>query len=344
MNFQDDDERLEWKCTPLSGSPSVKFLGKPKGTKVKVYGSGNNEGSVLLEVWFNNAKLAVYRALVQKIKKVKCRFNILKNKDSNNADDSPASGAAAIKRHFQIMNRILRQSGVELEFDTTQDVGLDMTGAADKQLLAKDGSEIRKGLKYETKLVDTGIFEIKVPQSMTYDVSDSDQNDAAKINARDNIVNLTYIHTGDEAGTLGAMIWYKRNPAASPYSDPGNPSSSWKKKSGVQYVKNNQPAPCDAVSMTVGAGDQPAGQTDIYGIYIVDREHNSDAEFANTIAHEFGHAIGLDHRQKKGKGDWPDGVGYPYEENLMHYNNPATIAQDIDMIQTKVMHLSPIVQ
>jgi len=343
MNFTDDDDRLEWKVTPLSGSPSVKFLGKPNGTKVQVYGSGNEEGAVLLEVWLKDVKLAVYRALVQKIKKVKCRFNILKNRSSNDPDDSPASDLAAVKRHFQMMNRLLRQCGVEMEYDDSQDLGLDMTGS-NKKFYAKDGTELQADLKCETKILDTGVFEIKAKQGMTYDASDSRQNKAAKINARENIVNLTYIHSCDEEGTLGAMIWYKRNPAASPYNEAGNPSSSWKKKSGVQYVKKNKAAQCDPVNMTVGTGSQPSGQTDIYGIYIVDREHDSDSEFANTIAHEFGHVIGLDHRQKAGQGDWPDGVGYPFEENLMHFDNPATIAQDIDMVQTKVMHESPIIQ
>ena len=39
-----------------------------------------------------------------------------------------------------------------------------------------------------------------------------------------------------------------------------------------------------------------------------------------------------------------DNVEYPPEENLMHYNNPATIAQDIDIIQVKVMHDSKLIR
>lgn len=347
MNFRDDDDRLTWKVTAVSGTPSVKFLGKAKGTKVKVYGTGSNEGSVLLEVWYKELKLAVYRALVQKIKKVRCRFNIFRNMDSNDPNDSPASNAASIGNYVKILNCLLRQAGLELELDDSQEIGLVMTGW-NKKLTAPDGSELRADLKYVTRILQNGIWEIRVPRGYTLNGDTNTIIRAAKTNARENVLNFTLITTCAGGNPLGAAAYWEDNPAGSPYSDTGNPSSSWRKKSGVQYRPDNKPAACDSINMTLLAPvlDKP-GSDGIFGMGIADRLHGSASEMANTIAHEFGHVIGLNHRLDEATvtdDPFPDGVGYPHDENLMHPDNPATIAQDIDMIQTRVMHRSPLVR
>jgi hypothetical protein len=60
---------------------------------------------------------------------------------------------------------------------------------------------------------------------------------------------------------------------------------------------------------------------------------------ANTLAHEFGHIVNLAHRpQVRG-----DGLPLPLNENLMHPTNPPAQAQDLDVIQARAVHRSPLV-
>jgi hypothetical protein len=65
--------------------------------------------------------------------------------------------------------------------------------------------------------------------------------------------------------------------------------------------------------------------------------------YATTIAHEFGHILNLMHRVDSTVGaTYDDGLNHPPGENLMHWSNPATIAQDLDIIQARAAHQTPL--
>jgi hypothetical protein len=77
---------------------------------------------------------------------------------------------------------------------------------------------------------------------------------------------------------------------------------------------------------------------------------------ANTIVHEFCHILNLGHRVEGAapvtpanptglvaNGIFFDGLNHPPGENLMHFNNPGTIAQDLDIVQAKGARKSPLI-
>lgn len=62
--------------------------------------------------------------------------------------------------------------------------------------------------------------------------------------------------------------------------------------------------------------------------------------FGSTMAHELGHVLNLRHRLEPGD----DGVPFPdTKQNLMSYGG-ANLSHDIDILQAKVIHLSPLVE
>lgn len=62
--------------------------------------------------------------------------------------------------------------------------------------------------------------------------------------------------------------------------------------------------------------------------------------FGSTIAHELCHTLNLRHRHEEGC----DGVKFPTQKvNLMSYGGP-DLSQNIDILQAKVIHLSPLVE
>jgi hypothetical protein len=66
--------------------------------------------------------------------------------------------------------------------------------------------------------------------------------------------------------------------------------------------------------------------------------------YANTLAHELGHVLGLNHRVPKTApvDPFPDGLSIPRDQNIMDPNAPARIAESFDIIQVKAILLSEV--
>ena len=115
-----------------------------------------------------------------------------------------------------------------------------------------------------------------------------------------------HLENVDDFGTFGLRLFRSRRGV-----------KAWKK---VDWEK--------ARSETVVAPSLISGPTGVVG----------GLSFGQNIAHELGHALNLRHRHESGD----DGVLFPPRQNLMTYGGPE-VSQNIDILQAKVMHLSPLV-
>ena len=341
LNFTDNDARLEWTVVPVNGG-AVSFVGQPRGRKILVYGTA--AGEVRLEVRFRGALFASYRALVLPMKQITCRFNILNGPTANS---TPRSTPADVQNHLTIANRYLRQMALELVLDT---------------------NPTRTNNARATSI--PGIFRINVAKSVT---RRTNAVTATRLNFRPNVMNFAYIHSDDAVAAdgvtpqsnLGAATDFPNNtiaPAAAgarpTLTDNGTPSCNLQVPSGVA-----PDAAAGPVTLTLIAGIQRAGFPTLFAMYVTDA-HGDPTQpaimqnFANTIIHELCHILNLGHRVEGpdpagvtaanpsglvANGIFFDGLTHPPGENLMHWNNPGSIAQDIDILQAKAARRSPLV-
>jgi hypothetical protein len=313
-NFTDDDARLKWTATAISGG-SVAFVGPACGRKILVY--GKSAGEVKLECRFQGNLMGEYRALVGEVKKIPCRFNIL----NGPAEDSrPRATPGNVRDHLAIANRFLRQLAVELVPDTDAST--------------KDGARAT---------TIPGIFRIACAAGLTRNVGVTGFMAATKLNYRPNVMNFAYIHS-DRSGNLGAADAYPASGAGATITDNGSPSSSWKVPSGVKPDTAASP-----VVMTLLAARLRPGHPNLVSMYVTDGPNGDPSKladmqtYAGTIAHEFGHNLNLAHRVDTPASPFNDNVNHPPAQNVMHWNNPTTIAQDFDIIQAKAARQSPII-
>jgi hypothetical protein len=325
LNFADNDPRLEWTWVPTSGG-TVRFVGQPRGRKVLVYGTAAGEGR--LEVRFQGALFASYRALVMAVKQIPFRANIL---NGPTAASQPRSTPGNVRDHIAIANRFLRQMALELTPDA------DWTATHDAR---------PTGIP--------GIFRIRVAAGVTRNIGVTGWARATRLNYRQGVFNFAYIHS-DRDGNLGAACDYPANNAGNSITDNGTPSTSWVLPSGVL-----PDGAAGTVTMNL-LGDRmrdPAAFPRLYAMYVTDGNGDpavlaSQQTYAGTIAHELGHVLGLGHRVEGPDATQPtglvangiffDGLTTPPEENVMHWVNPTTLAQDFDIIQTRAAHRSPVV-
>lgn len=360
LNLVNDDPRLEWTVVSLAGGGAAKFLrsdgsvsATALGPRVMVYGTA--AGEVRLEARFKGALCATYRALVLQVKRVPCRCNIL---NGPTPDSTPRADPAEVKNHVDLANRFLRQLGIELTLDTNPH---------------------RSHGAHATAI--PGIFRINVPRGRTRHLADT--NWATLRNYRPNVMNFAYIFS-DDAGNLGAATDFPASLAGASVSDPpagtpgaaASPSTSWRRPTGVGVGAD---ATTTSVVMNVIGARQRAGHPQLFAMYVSDgnggarvpaNNHKTLArqrEYANTMAHEFGHILNLGHRVEgvpetaPGRGDqrdmtaadapatlnaggiyW-DGLLHPPHENVMQWWDPASIAQDFDIIQARAVQRSPLV-
>jgi len=340
LNFTDNDPRLEWSVVSVAGGGAVSFVGPQRGRKVLIYGT--HAGEVRLEVRFQGALFAQYRALVRSIRQIPFRANIL---NGPRRSSQPRANPAHVRNHLDIVNRILRQVALELVPDTnvTRTHGARATG-------------------------EPGIFRISVSAKRTRRIPDTGFARATRLNYRRGVFNFAYIHS-DAGGNLGAATDYPANGAGNTITDNGSPSSSWIQPSGVDpdHAAGN-------VTMNLLAARErnTARWPQLAAMYVTDANGdpgnvNDQFTYAGTIAHELGHVLSLGHRVEgvpetaPGVGDqrdmtsadapadlvaggifW-DALLMPPGENVMHWINPTTQAQDFDILQARAMHQSPVV-
>jgi len=330
LKFTDTDPRLVWSVRPIAGG-AVSFLGAPNGLKVWVYGTA--AGEVALELRFRGELMATYRVLVMKVKQVPCRFNILNGPTANS---KPRSTPADILNHLAITNRYMRQIALELVLDTNPS--------------HKDGA---------VPTTTPGIFRISVAKGVTRNANSGVADfKATRLNYRPGVMNFAYTHS-DSGGALGAATDIPASkvapaaPGARPrISDSGTPSTSWIPPTGV--------APDGAagtVNMDLIAPIQRHGHPKLFAMFVCDSNGDPTTaagmqNYANTISHEFGHILNLGHRVEGPNaagtglvagGIFFDGLTIPLTENIMHWNGPATLCQDFDIIQARAVHQSPLV-
>ncbi len=346
LAFTDADPRLEWSVVSVAAGGNATILGPPRGAKVLVFGTA--AGEVRLECRFKGAVFATYRALVQNIRRIPCRINLL---NGNTADSTPRASPDDAKNHLDIANRFLRQLALELTLDTNATV----SGGAQATAIP-------------------GIFRIRVNRGQTRNLSQNAAAAAVIRNHRPGVMNFAYIHS-DRDGNLGVgMDFPNSNAPGNQVQDSGTPSTSWVRPTGVGIGAD---ATTTTTTMNVIAGIPRAGHPQLFSMYVTDANggalnppgnHATPArqrEYANTMTHEFGHILNLGHRvegtnnthptpnvdmppgtplnQLAANGIFWDGLLQPPHENVMQWHDPATLAQDFDIIQARAVAQSPIV-
>ncbi len=315
-------DRLRWKVHSISSGGRAEIFGSNKGDQVFV--RGISSGEILIEVTLDGARVAAIRARVMRIKQIKCRFTIINGPRGSGT----LSGPSDIVKHLAIANRILRQAGIWFVLDTGKTV--------------KDRARA-------TKI--PGIFRVSVARGVTRNISLSGFPKATQLNYVENLMNFVYIHSCAPLATggriLGAATDFPASRAGATISDSGTPSSSWIPPTGL---------PPDATAkrntMKLLPSRQRNSHPKLFAMYITNAcgSPTSNAgmfTYGNTIAHEIGHVLSLRHRNlnimKDGvETSGHDGLKHPPQENLMHASNSATVAQDLDLLQVKAIHRSPL--
>lgn len=337
LAFTDNDPRLVWSVVSVAGGGNASFVGPAVGLKVMVYGT--SPGEVRLEVRFRGELFATYRALVMRVKQTPCRFNILNGPD---AASTPRSTPANILDHLAITNRFLRQMGLELVLDTDPHTSNNATATA-----------------------TPGIFRIRVSKGTTFRIDSNVVNVPATIlNHRPNVMNFAYIKSERRANVGGAATDFPASNLAPPapgarptITDSGTPSTSWISPTGVA-----PDAAATPISMTLINAIQRPGHPRLFAMFVADLADPStpagQQQYAKAIVHELGHILNLGHRVEgpdpagptaanpsglAANGIFWDGLQYPPTENIMNWQGVQPNSQDLDIIQTRGAHQSPLV-
>jgi hypothetical protein len=331
LAFTPNDPRLKWTVRPIAGG-AVSFVGPAEGLNVMVYGTA--AGEVALELRFRGELMATYRALVQPIKHIPCRINIL---NGPAAASRPRATPANVQDHLAIANRFLRQLALELVLDTNPH--------------RSDGA---------VATAIPGIFRISVSKGTTWHInSDLTAVPATGLNYRRSVMNFAYIHSERHANIGGAATDFPSSnlapaaPGARPtITDNGTPSTSWIAPTGVA-----PDGAAGAVTMRLIKGIQRPGHPRLFAMFLSDTigdPANAAIQqlYAKSMAHELGHILNLGHRVEQAdpttatglsaNGIFFDGLTHPPQENIMFWAGVQAICQDFDIIQARAVRQSPL--
>lgn len=311
IKLTDTDARLQWK---ISGVGGAEILGSDKGMGIYVYGS--KEGEIKLTLTFLGAEVAIYRALVLKEKIIKCRANLFDGGAGFKTDSSDAD----VIKHIAVANIILRQSGVKIELDSSNNTS--------------DG-----GVKLKT-----GIFRVPLDNAKKGRARNLSSNfpRAIRMNYKpktwnlQKVLNLVYVVSMSSASTLGQAIARPLNTSQVPaggsfpqLKDSGTPATSWINPSGVYP----HPAATEKTLEMMNAKIDPK-DSEVWAVTICNG-NSTELQYGNTLAHEICHALGLAHRELT------QDLLPELNQNLMHANEGPVDAQDLDIIQSKAIQKSP---
>ncbi|MCK4536474.1 MAG: hypothetical protein KAT93_05635, partial [Desulfuromonadales bacterium] len=190
-----------------------------------------------------------------------------------------------------------------------------------------------------------GIFRISVTPGRTVNVT-GNYPLCTRLNYRNNVLNIAYIHSDVVGGGfvgLGMASDFSANSLpGTRVEDSGTPSTSWIRPSGIAPE-----GAAGTVRMRVFRGNQRrGGHPQLFGLYVTSTGNGSPTSgiglmtYAGTIAHEVGHILTLRHRIGAGN----DRLSRPPSTNLMHGTNASTLAQDLDIIQSRAVLGCPLVQ
>ena len=328
LNFTNDDPRLEWSISGQGDAAQLaRFFGPGStpdgchshGTKVMVYGTGTAEGEVLLEMRFQGALFATYRALVLPVRQIRYRANILNGLSGS----QPRSRPEHVRDHILIANRFLRQMAIELVPDPDDTV--------------TDGAE-------PTEF--PGIFRIRVAQGVTRNIPVGDWPRATRLNYRQGVFNFAYIHS-DHNGNFGAATDYPASDAGMNIRDNGTPSTSWIRRSGIPPDIPVDPVEMDLLLSRERQAPRWRVFPQLFAMYVTNGCGDPDfawnqLTYGYVIAHELGHVLNLGHRGEFG--EFGDGLIHPARQNVMCQGRGALVSQDFDIIQTRAVHQSPLVR
>jgi hypothetical protein len=313
LAFTVDDARLTWK---VSGAGAVDFIGKPNGLRVHVYGT--RAGDIKLQLHYQGSVAAEYRGIVKRLKKVKCRVNLL----DGGVGYRTKVGSRAALGHILVANRYLRQVGVRLS--------LDASNATPNKQGATSVSRRRRG-----------IFRVQLPRAQRGDarnVGGSGNPRSLRYNFLPKVLNIVYLRSLTPSSTIGRVYARPANmspiPAGKSYpqmKDSGSPSTSWIKPSGVWPAKN---AKTQTMECMDGKTDPAAA--DLWALAL-SNGNSGWLQYGYSLAHEVGHMLGLAHRESASTGDLlPDS-----KVNVMYATNVPLRRQDLDVIQARAVHNSP---
>jgi hypothetical protein len=344
LAFTDDDPRLEWGSRSLAGGAAVSFLEPARGRKVMVYGT--TAGEVLLEMRFQGALFASYRALVLPIKQIRYRANIL---NGPNVASQPRTSPQDVQNHIEVANRFLRQIGLQL--------------VPDRDTTRRHGARSVAGFP--------GIFRIRVTANRTRNLGTfAAYRRATRLNARPNvappngpILNIAYVHSARTASgpIRGAATDFPASGAGGSIFDtttgaaPGGavpaPTTSWYRAPGhgSGVPPDTAPDPAGTQMTLLPAHVRPGAPavSNLFAFLMSDTTADPTTAagmmlFGKTIAHELGHVLNLRHRHAVAAGG-PDGLGHPARENVMAQSQAATVGQDFDIIQARAVQRSRLV-
>lgn len=337
----------------------IAIVGSNQGIWVKVRGTNApSDQMATLELRWDGANgplLATYRAWVGVVKEVLYRINIIDglNKASNPAL-SPQLSPADVNAHMQMARILMWQSGIDFQPDPNATCwdGATTTGIA-------------------------GVFSVTAQKNTwTNNVSSDAFNPiATRLNFNPGVFNIAYVTstTGGNAVATDVPGLQKTNETNS-----DTPSASWVLPTGVPPDVASKPVKMKSLEPHVRSNSSDSAyvkerkkvQASFTTNDIRNRLHgliypsnwgtalgNQHPRWAQNLAHELGHVLGLLHRGSGGHingGSVPgilsdDGVdstdlsnkkrGHPWFENVMGYDT--TRGFDIDLIQTPVVRRHP---
>jgi hypothetical protein len=383
FKWLDDDDRICWWIVggEAAVAGSAKYEGKAKflndekakrGTKIQAHGVA--AGDVLIQPYSGGYGYGMVRANVVQLKKVKYRLTRIFNKAIAAVPASPGVPAkpavparsplashADSKKHIKIANIWLRQVGIEMIPDNSAEVassaGNNKVGQA-----ALDAKVVAV-----TKVSD-GHFDMEVnDHTLLFQASSANQKNAIRINARNEVISFSYIHSAPGSALATALLC-PVNHAPKPRNDPpraytkadytltdkGVPSSSLISKTGIPGD-----TPVSDVKMIVlfpdvsWQGSSPATRDVdlLWGVIVPTLNVNTSTfatggaatlrTYGNMFAHELGHIFGLGHRGDTANGV-SDGLADPDGKNLMEPTSKPTDHQNLDLIQVKAVRFSEV--
>ena len=377
LTWTDDDDRIAWW---IIGEDGGEYPGKAdfrsdetakRGTKVEVFGS--KEGDVLIQPYSGGFGYGMFRTNVVTLKKIKFRVNRIstlavpavppspgKPGKLGKPPHGPTRSPADAQRHIDMANVYLRQLGIELIPDTSADLA-SKTPTPTIGLAATDPRVV------SVTRTSAGHFDVVVDRSsMTFraqDFGNLGAEGAIRINARNEIITIAYIESlaSGTSALAQAQLIPTNHTKGGALKDKGVPSSSLIKKTGIPA---DIPASQVSVSVLVSfrVGKQPATPANgarninlLWGITVpttsvdafvarpdvVAIGSNSDQIYGSTLAHEVGHMLGLKHRIAAGD-PFADGLTTPKSKNLMFPRLNVTTAENLDIVQTKVIRFSEV--